>query len=277
MNAVEGPLNDYAAAHTREVEDIIKAVEADTEAKSKQAQMMVGRIEGTFLHLLVEIAGAKRVLEIGTFTGYSALMMASALPQDGVLFTLERSEKHAMVARHYFDRSGFGHKIASVVGDARETLDDIEGPFDLIFIDADKSSYDFYYEKCLSLLSPGGVMVLDNMLWDGKVLDPHDEESVTIDRLNAKIAQDKRVENVLLTVRDGVMLVRKKTGRPSSDWRKDLEINTRNMIRREHRKESKMDSSRTEGERTSRPRQKPKAEISKSEVRGRRLSARALR
>ncbi len=235
MNAIEGRLSDYAAAHTKEVEGILKIVEKETEERSKHAQMMVGRVEGTLLRFIVQISEARSILEIGTFTGYSALMMASALPQDGRLVTLEKSEKHAMVARDYFDRSGFGHKITSIVGDAKDTLCDLNGPFDIVFIDADKSSYDFYYEKGLSLLLPGGLIILDNMLWDGEVLDPKDEESLAIDRLNEKIAKDHRVENVLLTVRDGVMLVRKKM-ELSSDWRRTLEAKTRNMMRRERRK-----------------------------------------
>ena len=138
-------------------------------------QMLTGPIEGRFLELLVHAAGAKRVLEIGTFTGYSALSMAAALPEDGHIDTLDIEPKHAEVAQRYFDRSPHGSKITLHLGPAIETIGTLEGQFDLVFIDADKESYDAYYEAVLPRLRRAGLIAIDNTLWSGSVLDPQDE------------------------------------------------------------------------------------------------------
>lgn len=211
MNPYDQAIEDYAAKSTREVAQVYRDLREETYAKMSNPQMQVGEVEGTFLRFLVAMTGAKRVLEFGTFTGYSAMMMASALPEDGVLYTLDRDPVAVDIARKYFDRVPYGNKIRVVMGDARETVHDIQGPFDMAFIDADKEAYDLYYEATLKILRPGGIIALDNMLWYGKVLDPpvDDKDALAIVAMNKKIKNDDRVENVLLTVRDGVMLVRK--------------------------------------------------------------------
>jgi caffeoyl-CoA O-methyltransferase len=150
------------------------------------------------------------VLEIGTFTGYSALSMAEGLPDDGSVVTCEIEPAHADMARRYFDASPHGRKIGIRMGPALETLAHLEGPFDLAFIDADKENYPAYYERTVELVRPGGLILVDNTLWSGLVLKPHDRESIAIDSLNKRIAGDARVENVLLTVRDGLQVVRRK-------------------------------------------------------------------
>lgn len=210
MDIVSPDLEAYSAMNTRDVEPIFEELRKETYAKCHNPDMQVGKVEGTFLRLLVSISSARKVLEIGTFTGYSALMMASALPEDGILVTLEHDEKHARVAQRYFDKIDFGKKIRMVHGEAQKTIEDVEGPIDMAFIDADKTSYDHYYEKVMNILRPGGVIAFDNMLWKGEVLDPKGEDAKAIDALNRKLARDLRVDNVLLTIRDGVMLVVKK-------------------------------------------------------------------
>jgi caffeoyl-CoA O-methyltransferase len=210
MQLVNQKIEDYADKYTGKVERVFEDLRKETYENCDNPQMQVGKVEGSFLRMLVAMSKARTVLEIGTFTGYSALMMAAALPKDGDLFTLEFDETHACVAQKYFDKVDCGSKITIIHGDARKTLDYVEGPLDFAFIDADKSSYDYYYEKVLSILKPGGVIAFDNMLWSGEVLDPKSKDAKAIHALNQKLAKDKRVDKVLLTVRDGIMLARKR-------------------------------------------------------------------
>ncbi len=210
MDIIQPSLDEYSRTHSTNVDKLFEALRKETYAGTSHPEMQVGPVEGRFLRMLVLITGARTVLEFGTFTGYSALMMASALPEGGVLYTLDRNGVTNDIAQKYFDKASFGGKIRAILGNARDTIRTIPGPIDLAFIDADKTAYDFYYEEALKRLRPGGVVALDNMLWEGEVLAPEDDEGKAIDALNQKIAQDPRVEAVLLTVRDGIMLVRKK-------------------------------------------------------------------
>ncbi|MGW8273320.1 MAG: O-methyltransferase, partial [Thermodesulfovibrionales bacterium] len=149
-------------------------------------------------------------VEIGTFTGYSALMMAEGLPEQGELITCERSEQFAGIARRYFRRSPHGGKIRILMGNAAETLREIhDRSVDFVFIDADKKSYVLYYEESLRMIKPGGLIAVDNTLWYGRVLSPQDEDSLAIAGFNMMVSEDSRVEKVLLTIRDGVTLIRK--------------------------------------------------------------------
>lgn len=167
---------------------------------------MVGSLEGALLRLLVRLTEARRVLEIGMFTGYSALAMAEALPEDGRLISCDINPTTAEIARRYFAASPHGHKIEIKLAPAKETLETLQGPFDLCFIDADKEGYGDYYERCVQLTRPGGLIVLDNMLQGGRVLEPRDPASRAIAALNDRIQSDPRVENVFLPVRDGIMI-----------------------------------------------------------------------
>jgi len=173
--------------------------------------MLSGQLEGTLLQMLVASLGAKRVLEIGMFTGFSALMMAAALPDDGTLITCDVSPQAIAFAKRYFARSPHGKKIEVREGPALETLQTLRGPFDFVFIDADKLNYVNYYEAALALLAPNGVIAVDNVLWSGNVLDPKadDENAQAIVAFNRRVQEDARVTNVILTVRDGVTLIRK--------------------------------------------------------------------
>jgi predicted O-methyltransferase YrrM len=180
-------------------------------------RMQIGPDEGALLALLVRLTGARDALEVGTFTGYSALTVAAALPEDGKLIACDVSEEWTRIARRYWDEAGLSGRIELRLGPAAETLAALEragaaGSFDFAFVDADKPSYDAYYEACLRLVRPGGLIVVDNALWDGAVADPavNDPETAAIRALNAKVRDDARVEACLLTVGDGVMLARKR-------------------------------------------------------------------
>ncbi|HUH16141.1 MAG TPA: class I SAM-dependent methyltransferase [Gaiellaceae bacterium] len=207
---VDEPVEAYAEAHTTPPEPLLAELAAETRATMSAPQMLTGTIEGRFLELLVHASGAKRILEIGTFTGYSALSMAAALPGDGRIDTLDIEPRHAEVAQRYFDRSPHGSKITLHLGPAIETIGRLEGEFDLVFIDADKAGYDAYYEAVLPRLSARGLIAIDNTLWSGRVLDPQDEDTRRIAALNDKLAADERVVAVQLTIRDGVTLVRRR-------------------------------------------------------------------
>jgi caffeoyl-CoA O-methyltransferase len=181
------------------------------------ARMQIGADQGTLLALLIHLIGARRALEVGTFTGYSALAVASALPPDGRLITCDVSEEWTAIARRYWQEAGLSDRIDLRLGPASETLagllrDGGAGTFDFAFIDADKENYDAYYEACLRLLRPGGLIAVDNVLWSGSVADPTvvDAETEAIRALNRKVRDDRRVEASLLTVGDGVMLARKR-------------------------------------------------------------------
>lgn len=204
-------LDVYIEEHTRARPALFDELREVTYASMQSPQMQVGRVEGTFLKTLCALAGARRVLEIGTFTGYSALCMAEALPDDGELLTLDVDPEATRIARSFFDRSPHGKKIRILLGNALDTLRTLPGDalFDLVFIDADKERYADYYEAVMPLVRQGGLIVGDNTLWSGHVLDPKDASDHGICRFNDLVHGDGRVENVLLSIRDGMMLARK--------------------------------------------------------------------
>jgi len=178
--------------------------------------MQISADQGAFLALLARTIGAQHALEIGTFTGYSALAVAAALPHDGKLICCDVNEEWTNIARRYWAEAGLAERVELRLGPAIDTLTTLlrtgsEGAFDFAFIDADKPAYDAYYEACLKLLRPGGVIALDNMLWSGSVADPHahDADTDALRSLNAKIRDDQRVDACLVTIGDGVMLARK--------------------------------------------------------------------
>ena len=208
MEIVNPLIQNYASEHTTPPSELLDEVAADTQEVMPWPFMMSGLVEVRLLQALIAIAGARRVLEVGTFTGFGAVAMAAALPDDGKVVTLERNEETAGVARKHIERSKHGHKIELIVGDARKELAGLEGPFDLVFIDAWKFDYVRYYEDALQLLSPRGVIVADNVLWSGTVVDgsANDDQGAEVRAFNEHVQADPRVRNVLLTVGDGLML-----------------------------------------------------------------------
>jgi caffeoyl-CoA O-methyltransferase len=204
-------LDAYAAAHSDPESSDLAAVAAATRDFSTSHGMMVGPVEGGFLALMVALTGARRVLEIGTFTGYSALSMAGALPDGGRIVTCEVNPEHAAVARRHFDASPFADRIDLRLGPALETVSGLPGPFDLVFIDADKGNYLNYYEAVLPKLADDGVILADNVLWSGRVLDDDDrsEDTAAIRVFNDRVRDDRRVRRLILTIRDGVSVIRR--------------------------------------------------------------------
>jgi caffeoyl-CoA O-methyltransferase len=212
LTLVSERIDEYAVAHTSPLPPLLAELQATTwERMGRRAAMMSGHVEGTLLQMLVGLVGARRVLELGTFTGFSALMMASALPDDGKLITCDVDAETSAVARGFFDRSPHGRKIEIRLGPALETVKALAGPFDVIFIDADKPSYPAYYEATLPLLAPRGVMAVDNVLRGGRVVDPNDEGDRQVAAFNDLAQRDPRVTNLMLTVRDGVTLIRRRS------------------------------------------------------------------
>ena len=209
LTLVSQEIEDYAVAHTSPLPPLLDELTQFTYENMDVPQMLSGPIEGMLLQFLAWASGAKRVLDVGTFTGFSAQMMSAALPDDGVVVTCELDEKRAEVAQKYADRSPDGRKIDIRLGPALDTLRALQGPFDLVFIDAEKTEYVQYYERALEMLSPRGIIAIDNVLWGGRVLDPKDESDRAIAAFNEHVKSDTRVRHVLLPIRDGVMLVHK--------------------------------------------------------------------
>jgi caffeoyl-CoA O-methyltransferase len=213
---VDPAVEQYAVDHTTPEPPWFAALAEDTRARTRAPGMMVGKLEGRLLTALVAMLRPRQVLEIGTFTGYSALSMAEALPPDGRIITCDISEEHVAIAREHIAATPYADRIEIRVGPAQQTVESLPGPFDLVFIDADKTGYLGYYEAVLPKLAPDGVILVDNVLWSGRVVDPaeDDDDTRAIRAFNDHVAADDRVEVVLLTVRDGVSLIRR---RPPAD------------------------------------------------------------
>lgn len=210
MEITHPKIEEYVRRHTGdESEDVKKLVETSRQ-ELKYIDMISGKIVGKLITLLIQTSDAKRILEIGTFIGYTTLRIAEVLPDDGSIITCDNNERYAVLARTAFQKSPHGNKITMKIGPALETIKDIDRPFDFIFIDADKMNYSRYYDRLIPKLIPGGIMAVDNVLWSGKVLNPEDDKTRAIDRCNKKIASDDRVEKVMLPIRDGLTVVRKK-------------------------------------------------------------------
>lgn len=217
MDIVPSDIEQYAVDHTSPPSDALSALAEETERTLASPQMMVGALEGRVLEMLVFASSPQRVLEIGTYSGYSSISMAAGLPEGGSIVTCELSEQHAEVARRHIAAAGYSDRIRVVVGPAIESLNDLSGPFDFVFIDADKGSYVDYYEAVLPKLSERGLIAADNTLWSGRVIDTSDQEADTlaIRAFNDHVAADDRVIEVMMTVRDGITLIRKQASVPS--------------------------------------------------------------
>jgi predicted O-methyltransferase YrrM len=203
-------IEGYAADHTTPPEALLAELAEETRATLQSPQMLTGTIEGRLLELLVHGLQARRVLELGTYSGYSSLSMAAGLPPDGRIDTCEVEEAHAEVARRYIARSPYADRITVHLGPALDTIARLEGDFDFVFIDADKVNYVNYYEAVLPRLSTEGLIAADNTLWSGRVIDESDdsEDTRAIKEFNEHVRNDSGVTSVMLTVRDGVTLIR---------------------------------------------------------------------
>lgn len=211
MDIVAKEAEEYAADHTTPLSPLLEEIEYFTLTSTPYPSMLTGRVEGRLLRLVVQLSGARRIVDIGTFTGYSALAMAEVLPDGGEILTIENNPKHAKIARDFFDRGPDGLKITLRLGDALDILKALpEGGTDLVFIDADKQDYSAYYGESLRILRNGGLILADNALWYGRVFDPKDEDSSAMADFNELVKADNRVEKLFLTVRDGIYLIRKR-------------------------------------------------------------------
>lgn len=215
-NHLPAALYDYILDVSLREPSILRRLREET-AGLEQARMQIGPDQGQFMALLVELMGARNTLEVGTFTGYSALAVALALPNDGRLVACDVSEEWTAIGRPYWEEAGVADKIDLRLAPALETLDallaeGLAGTFDFAFIDADKEGYEAYFERALELIRPGGLIALDNTLWEGKVLDPQvtDVNTEAIRRINTKLARDERVTLSLLPIGDGLTLARKR-------------------------------------------------------------------
>lgn len=202
-------IEEYALEMTTGESEQIKELVQSSDKQLDYIDMLSGNLVGQLLKMLIQISGAKHVLDVGTFTGYSALMMAEALPEDGEVVTIEMNLLYQELSEKHFEKYDTDGKIQLIKGDAREELPKLKGKFDLIFLDADKLAYPAYYEESLKKLTSGGLLIVDNVLWDGTVLHPHDDKAEALNEFNKKVASDNRLENVLLPVRDGVTIIRK--------------------------------------------------------------------
>jgi caffeoyl-CoA O-methyltransferase len=203
----------YAVEHTTPEPPRFAELAEQTRARTSAPGMMVGTLEGRLLTAVVAMLRPTTVLEIGTFTGYSSLSMAEALPPGGRIVTCDISEEHVAIARQHIGASPYADRIEFRVGPAIETLATLDGPFDLVFIDADKTGYVGYYEAVLPKLAPHGVILADNVLWSGRILDPDEDDDNTraIRAFNDHVVADERVEVVVLTVRDGLSIIRRRS------------------------------------------------------------------
>ena len=210
MNFLNHNLETYVAEHSEQESELLQELARETHLKILQPRMLSGAYQGRLLALLSKLIAPKRILEIGTYTGYSALCLAEGLQADGQIDTIDINEELTDMQRKYFDVSGFGKQIVQHLGNAAEIIPGIEGTFDFVFIDADKEQYPLYFDLIVDRVRSGGLIIADNVLWSGKVLEPAtDQATESLQIYNKKVAKDSRVETVILAVRDGLTLLRK--------------------------------------------------------------------
>lgn len=210
MPIIHPAVEAYATRHSSPEASLFKRLARVTQAKTALPQMQVGHLEGSFLRLMMRLMRAKRVLEIGTFTGYSALAMAEGLSAGGRLITCDVDPDATRIAKAYWAQSPHGRKIELRLGPAVETIQRLRGRFDAVFIDADKEHYLRYWQLCVPKVRRGGILLVDNVLWSGRVLHPRDRSDHAIVAFNRRVADDRRVEAVVLPLRDGLTLAYKK-------------------------------------------------------------------
>ena len=211
MNFISNQLQQYIDDHSMEESDLLKALDRETHQKVLQPRMLSGSYQGRLLALLAKMIGPKKILEVGTYTGYATLCMAEGLTTDGSIDTIDHNEELADMQRRYFDQSPYGSQIVQHLGEAKDVLKTLTGPYDLVFLDADKENYPHYFDLIIDKLETGGILLSDNVLWSGKVLGKAtDEATSALQEYNHKINIDVRVETVVLPIRDGLTITRKR-------------------------------------------------------------------
>jgi len=211
MEFLPEDIQQYVEKLTSEESDLLKKINRETHAHVLRSRMLSGHVQGRYLSMISKMIQPKVILEIGTYTGYSAICLAEGLHPGGKLITIDINEELENRVRNYFKESAFTSQIDFKIGDARKIVPTLTETFDLVFIDADKENYSLYYDLVINKLSKGGVILADNVLWSGKVVQPNpDKDTKAILEFNRKIQDDPRVENLLLPLRDGVMMVRKR-------------------------------------------------------------------
>ena len=203
-------LEKYISDHSEKTGLNEQSLRDETLKLGPPSAMMSGDSVGNFLKLIIKINNCKKILEIGTFTGYSALMMATALPNNGKLITCDVNKETSEIAKKHWAKSSHGSKIDLHIGPAVETINNLNGEFDLIFIDADKNNYSTYFEICKNRLSKNGLIIADNVLWSGKVLNPQDDQTKSIDSFNKLVNDDNEFWNTIVPIRDGLMIIKKR-------------------------------------------------------------------
>jgi len=210
---MESASEKYLREHSSPQSEALEWIEKQTNIRTNYPRMLSGAVQGRLLTILAEISNARNVLEIGTFTGYSATCLAYGLPEEGHIDTLEINDELEGLIREGWSRAGVEGKITLHIGDARKTIATLEGPYDLVYIDANKREYSEYYDLVFDLVRPGGLILADDVLWDGKLWQdplPQDKQTLGIAAFNDKVMADPRVESVLLPIRDGLNVIRKK-------------------------------------------------------------------
>ena len=211
MNLVSPEIEKYIDAHTSAESDVLQQLNRKTHADVLMPQMLSGKVQGQFLKFISQMLQPRRVLEIGTYTGYAAICLSEGLTEDGKLFTIDINEELGELVKTYINKAGLSNKIIPIIGDAREEIKKLDETFDLVFIDADKQNYSNYYDLVFDKVRSGGFILADNVLWSGKIIEEKkDKDTQKIAEFNAKVQQDNRVENVIISIRDGIMMARKK-------------------------------------------------------------------
>jgi len=209
MEFIEKKLSNYCATHTKKEDQLLQKINRETHLEVLHPRMLSGHLQGRFLSMLSKLKQPRRVLEIGTYTGYAALCLAEGLTSEGKLITLDINEELAIKVRAYFEESRYAGQLEMQIGDAAKLIPDLEGPFDIVFIDADKEKYSLYFDLVINKMTKGGLIIADNVLWSGKVIESVKENDVSTKAMlkyNDKIHNDSRVDNVLLPIRDGLMM-----------------------------------------------------------------------
>ncbi|MEJ6615019.1 MAG: class I SAM-dependent methyltransferase [Saprospiraceae bacterium] len=203
-------LYDYCVEHSTPMDELLYELDRETHLKTLAPRMSSGPIQGRILSLISNLVRPKYILEIGTFTGFATLNLVRGLQPDGELITVEVNAELQYISNKYFTKSGYGDRINQLIGNAKEIVPALDYKFDLIFLDAGKKDYPIYYELILPKLRKGGIILADNILWSGKILDENmDKTSIVLDEFNKQVAKDSRVENVILPLRDGINVIRK--------------------------------------------------------------------